>query len=124
MLTPGRYGDDMAVDWAARCEHILADTERDLVAAVGNSSLCAIGKSGDRLDGVKYLEGRSVALREFRRQLRDTGGAEAQREAEQRWRDHLQTVLERNMGPDWVAYRTGGVDALSDLADPDAPSDC
>lgn len=107
----------MAVDWAARCEQMLADTERDLVAAVGNSSLCAIGKSGNRFDGVKYLEGRSAALREVRRQLRDTAGAEAHREVEQRWRDHLQLTMDRNMGPDWVAYRSGGVDALSDLAE-------
>jgi len=116
----------MAVDWAARCEQILADAERDLVAAVGGSSLCAIGRSGERLDGVKYLEGRSAALREFRRQLRDTAGDEAHREVEQRWRDHLRLALDRNMGPDWVAYRTGGVDALTDLAEHEhrnAPSD-
>ena len=96
---------------------MLADTERDLVAAVGSSSLCAIGKSGARLDGVKYLEGRSAALREFRRHLGDTSGPEAHHEVEQRWRDHLRLALDRNMGPDWVAYRTGGVDALSDLAE-------
>ena len=116
----------MAVDWAARCEQMLADTERDLVAAVGNSSLCAIGKSGARLDGVKYLEGRSAALREVRRQLGDTAGDQAQREVEQRWRAHLQLTMDRNMGPDWVAYRTGGVDALGDLAEHEhrgAPSD-
>jgi hypothetical protein len=116
----------MAVDWAARCAQMLTDAERDLVAAVGNSSLCAIGRSGDRLDGVKYLEGRTTALREFRRQLGDTSGAEAHREVEQRWQDHLRLALNRNMGPDWVAYRTGGVDALTDLAEHEhrgAPSD-
>jgi hypothetical protein len=107
----------MAVDCAARCEQMLADTDRDLAAAVGNSSLCAIGKSGAHLDGVKYLEGRSAALREVRQKIGDTAGAEAHREVEQRWRDHLELAMERNMGPDWVAYRSGGVDALGDLAE-------
>jgi hypothetical protein len=78
--------------------------------------LCAIGRSGERLDRVKYLEGRSAALREFRRQLGETSGAEAHRGLEQRWRDQLRLVLDRDMGADWVAYRTGGVDALVDLA--------
>ena len=64
------------------------------------SSLCAIGRSGERLDDVKYLEGRSAALREVRRKLGDTAGDEAHREVEQRWRDHLQLALDRNIdGP-------------------------
>jgi plasmid stabilization system protein ParE len=58
---------------------------------------------------VKYLEGRSAALREFRRHLGDTSGPEAHHEVEQRWRDHPRLALDRNMGPDWVAYRTGGI---------------
>lgn len=115
-----RYDRRVAVDWRARCDQLLSDTERDLVAAVGDASLCAISKSGERVDGVKYLEGRSAALREYRRELADFSGAEAHRAVVRRWRDHLQLAQERDMGPDWVAYRSGGVDALADLADQEA----
>ena len=107
----------MSVDWRVRCEELLADAERDLIAAVGDASLCAISKSGDRVDGVKYLEGRSAALREYRRELTGTTGDAAHSEVGRRWRDQLQITLDRDMGPDWVAYRAGGVDALADLAE-------
>lgn len=108
----------MAVDWLERCDALLADTERDLASAVGGSSLCALSKSGDRVDAVKYLEGRFAALRELRREVATVSGDAAQPELLQRWRAQLQLAQEKDMGPDWLAYRTGGVDALQEVADP------
>ena len=77
----------MSADWRVRCEELLADADGDLIAAVGDASLCAISKSGDRVDGVKYLEGRSAALREYRRELTGTTGdaAHGETNSSSRW---------------------------------------
>jgi hypothetical protein len=115
----GRYGDGVPLDRRERCAQLLADTERDLVTAAGDASLCAIGKSGQRVAGVKYLEGRSAALREYRRELTATSDDDVLDAVVARWRDRLRQALDHDMGPDWVAYRTGGVDALDDLAEPE-----
>ncbi len=63
---------------------------------------------------MKYLEGRTAALREVRREIGTDGTAAVARVAAQ-WRAHLDAVQSRDMGPDWLAYRAGGVDVLGEL---------
>ena len=91
-------------------EDLLAEANRDLTHAVGDSSLCAVSKTGGRVDAVKYLEGRTSALREVRRE-----GPDALTRVESEWRSQLDRVLETEMGPDWLAYRAGGADVLAEL---------
>jgi hypothetical protein len=101
-------------DLSERIEELLAAANRDLMGAVGDSSLCAVSRSGDRVDGVKYLEGRTSALRELRRKVGDEGAAAVDSVAAE-WQRQLDRVQERDMGPDWLAYRAGGVDVLAEL---------
>jgi hypothetical protein len=104
----------MDVEWSDRATELLRSAETDLVAAAGDASLCALSKSGGRVDGVKYLEGRTAVLRAFLRALATTPGEEVHAEMTASWTAHLERARGR-MGPDWVAYRSGGVDALADL---------
>jgi hypothetical protein len=105
---------DTGVEWPDRATALLRSAERDLVAAAGDASLCALSRSGGRVDGVKYLEGRTAVLRAFLRALATTPGEQVHAEMTASWTAHLEQARER-MGPDWVAYRSGGVDALADL---------
>lgn len=100
----------------------LAVVEHDLLAATGGASLCAVSRSGDRVDAVKYLEGRMVALMELRRELQRVEPAErtdaaALAAVTDSWRTELAQVRERDAGPNWIAYRSGGVDELGEVAE-------
>ena len=101
-------------DLTIRIEDLLASANRDLMDAVGDSSLCAVSRSDGRVDGVKYLEGRTAALRELRREA-DRRGESVLADVAAEWRAQLDRVRERDMGPDWLAYRAGGVDVLVEL---------
>lgn len=98
-------------------ERLLADAEQQLNGAVGASSLCAISRSGARVDGAKYLEGRVAALRDLLRGGGNgtdvTGTLQA---VGATWRAALAMVVDNDMGPVWIAYRTGGVDVLEEVA--------
>lgn len=97
-------------------QHI-TDAERALDAAAGSSSLCTLSRSGVPMPGIKYPEGAWVALREVRREMRVTGAASSAIEAvRDRWAGDLERHIEAASGPDWVAYLTGGLDALDALA--------
>ncbi len=96
----------------------LADTAAAAMAsATEGASLCSVSRTGERIPGVKYPEGRWAALRALRRVLRredaDQAAAIAGLRAE--WAEEL--AARRAAGQDnWIAYRLGGVDALDDVA--------
>lgn len=97
-------------------ESRLTALEAELTAAVGSESLCAISRTAGSVPAAKYLEGRLAALMALRRSVRggnDLAASLAALGAE--WRRGLENVMARDAGPDWRAYRAGGVDELADL---------
>lgn len=96
--------------------------EADLLAAAGGASLCAISRSGDRVDGVKYLEGRLAVVAEAMR-VEQSGGdlVEHLTTALANWSLELEVVREVGHGRSWLPYRAGGVDELTMLLEELAP---
>lgn len=99
-----------------------------LAEATRGASLCSVSRSGERIEGVKYPEGRWAAMRELRRRwtrLEHTPGEPVRRhplvmavlaELSVVWRADLDS--RRSDGnSNWMAYRTGGVDALEEMQD-------
>jgi hypothetical protein len=87
-----------------------------LDAAAGTSSLCSLSRAGVPMPGLKYPEGAWAALREVKRRARS--GADVSVSASEvleRWRADLVSHEQRGSGPDWIAYLTGGVDAVDAL---------
>ena len=69
------------------------------------------------MPGVKYPEGAWVALRDVRRESSASGDVSVALDGvRQRWSTDLDRHTEAGSGPDWLAYLTGGLDALDDLA--------
>lgn len=97
---------------------LLGQAEQRLAAAAGDRSLCSISRSAGSVPAAKHLEGQVAALRALRRAL---GGGQPASEALPallaEWSAALADVTARDAGPDWRAYRAGGVDALNDLTD-------
>ena len=95
-----------------------------MTSATEGASLCSVSRTGERIPGVKYPEGRWAAMRALRRALRQAGtDADAAVAAEvaiaalrAEWGGDLEA--RRAAGQDnWIAYRLGGVDALAEVAD-------
>jgi hypothetical protein len=86
-----------------------------LDAAAGSSSLCSLSRSGVPMPGIKYPEGAWTALREVQRSGGEVTATSAAVRA--KWQADLDRHVERGSGPDWIAYLTGGVDALDALLD-------
>ncbi|MCA0329292.1 MAG: hypothetical protein LCI03_05220 [Actinobacteria bacterium] len=95
-------------------EHLLDDAASDLQRLSGGAAVCTFTRSGRAVPGIKYAEGRWAALREVHRGT-SSGGQQNARETLAAWQRQLDAVVARGAGADWVAYRTGGVDALHDL---------
>jgi len=96
----------------------LGRVQEELTAAVGGDSLCAISRSAGSVPAAKYLEGRMAALMALRRSMRRGDRLQASlAELLDEWRRGLDDVTARDAGPDWQAYRAGGVDELEELAD-------
>jgi hypothetical protein len=96
------------------------DATRHLAALAGDASMCAIGRSGRSFPAAKYHEGRQAASGQVRRLLRrgpsDTASAAAVLDdVTSEWRQSLDDAASK--GPDWVAYASGGLDALAELAE-------
>lgn len=72
-----------------------------------------MSKAVGSVPAAKYLEGRLVALRELGRA--EDPGCEAAVVLLGTWRRSLDDVIRRELGPDWAAYRAGGVDELTEL---------
>jgi hypothetical protein len=89
-----------------------------MASATDGASLCSISRSGRRVPGVKYLEGRWAALRALGRAIAAPAtDVEGQILAlrSQWWTDlqHRQGSADRH----WVDYLLGGVDALDEAAE-------
>ena len=83
----------------------------------GTVAVCSVTKAGRSVPGVEYAEGRWAALREVQRAGRaDAELAEVVAEVAHAWATQLERLRSREAGRDWIAYRSGGVDALAELA--------
>ena len=104
-------------------ERRLESVSAELAVASGDQSLCAISRSVGSVPVVKYLEGRRVAIDEMRRAVRaGRPFGEALSERTSAWRAELARTIDSSMGPDWRAYRAGGVDELESLEAPSRTS--
>ena len=106
----------------------ITEAELALQAAAGSQSVCELHKSGRVTGGVKYQEGRLVALHALRRALRVLARDEGQAagpvlQAElARWQDLLhdhQSAALPSMP--WIAYAQGGVDVCSAILERQDP---
>ena len=94
----------------------LDEAAATLDAAAGSASLCTFSRAGVPMPGIKYPEGAWSALRDVARDVRSRGDVCASGQAvRQRWSDDLALHEQRGSGPDWIAYLTGGVDAIDGL---------
>jgi len=101
-----------------RATDVRADAVSHLTALAGDASMCAIGRSGRSFPAAKYHEGRQSGAGDVRRALRrwSADGALADAvvaDVRQRWQQTLDGAQAK--GPDWVAYATGGLDALAEI---------
>lgn len=109
-------------DRLARATDVRADAVRHLTALAGDASMCAIGRSGRSFPAAKYHEGRQAAASQLRRALlrldTDEQSADAADAAVDAVRSQWQKTLTdaERKGPDWVAYASGGLDALAEVA--------
>lgn len=95
---------------------LIDEAARLLQARSAGESVCALAKVGTPFPAAKYAEGRWAALREVQRAIRSgVELASAAEAAELAWREHLRALQAREAGQDWIAYRSGGIDALVDL---------
>ncbi len=98
-------------------ERRLVDAAAALDTGTGGAAVCAPARAGTRAPAAKYLEGRWAALHEVSRACRRSqldvvivAGT-----AREPWAAHLARLHERSAGADWIAYRSGGLDALTEL---------
>ena len=98
----------------------IARAEQDFARHAGNQSACQLHKDGRVTGGMKYDEGRLVALTTLRRIVskQDTWApaqlAEALQSEQNRWQRALQTYQSaEHPSIAWVAYQQGGVDAVA-----------
>ncbi|MBU3994325.1 MAG: hypothetical protein KKF42_00880 [Actinobacteria bacterium] len=82
--------------------------------ASGGASACSFTKAGISVPSLKYAEGRWAALRELKSQGADRRAAE---HLVAQWREQLVALEAREASRDWLAYRSGGVDALTEFAE-------
>ena len=101
----------------ALLDDLLSAATRALDASGGGRAMCSFTKAGVAVPGMKYAEGRWASLRVVRRATPGTGSvAHAVAEARQAWLSAYERALAGGAGPDWIAYRSVGVDALDELA--------
>lgn len=107
-----------------RLAQLIATAERDYTTHTAGGNVCQIQKQGRVTGGMKYDEGRFIALHSARRLLLPSacGADQAAYQtviAEElaRWRASLQ-LWQANPRPaiPWVAYYQGGSDALEALS--------
>ena len=82
--------------------------------AAGSASVCSYTKAGTPVPALKYAEGQWAALRELKSRGVDRTVAER---LSAEWRDQLLALQSRGASSDWLAYRSGGVDALLEFAE-------
>lgn len=100
-------------DLLERATEVRADAVRHLTALAGNASMCAIGRSGRSFPAAKYHEGRQSGASDVRRSLRRDPADVGLEGVRRQWQQMLASADAK--GPDWVAYATGGLDALAEI---------
>lgn len=105
-----------------RLEALTEEAATSMSRLAGGAAVCTFTRAGIAVPGIKYAEGRWAALREVHRGAgpSDDDARAAAESSLVTWRTQLAAVEERGAGRDWIAYRTGGVDALTELLDVDA----
>lgn len=97
----------------------IAAAERSLTDQTGGANVCRLQQDGRVTGGMKYDEGRLVALSALRRRLREAAGEDIRALVAQdlgRWREALRAQQARERPAiQWVAYNQGGVDALEEV---------
>ena len=113
---PAETASDVLLE---RATDVRMDATKHLTALAGDASMCAIGRSGRSFPAAKYHEGRQSAASQVRRALRSgpTGGPALAVVTTVRaeWEQMLAGAPSK--GPDWVAYATGGLDALAEITE-------
>ncbi len=96
---------------------LLREAEQALAVASAGRSMCGLSRAGRPVPAVKYHEGRWAAAREVQRMCRrtDLRPAAAAEVVHDAWQTAAQRFSERDASPDWLAYRTGGIDAMDSL---------
>lgn len=109
----------MTASLMALLEQQLAAAEQAVMASTGGAAWCQLQRDGRVTGGVKYDEGRLAALMAVRRHWRDSDPVtwEQALVAElNQWQQALATVqAQPKPAMPWLAYRQGGVDALTAL---------
>ncbi len=106
-------------------DQMILHTEQEYALHTGAQTTCQLHKDGRVTGGLKYEEGRLVALtgaRRIVRKVQDTGNnalIDALQSERNRWRQTLLTYQSADRpSVMWVAYNQGGVDALDELLAP------
>ena len=107
-----------AADLLERATDVRLDATKHLTALAGDASMCAIGRSGRSFPAAKYHEGRQSAASQVRRALRSGTPVTASvvvTTVRADWEQMLAGAPSK--GPDWLAYATGGLDALAEITE-------
>lgn len=95
---------------------LLEEAAQSMQRLAGGMAVCTFSRAGVPVPGIKYAEGRWAALRETQRKAaadEDLAGTAAR--VASVWEAALRRGREANSGKDWIAYYTGGVDALAEF---------
>lgn len=115
-----------APPWSAASdalERLVEDALAQLQQASTGPSLCEAGRSRTPVPSAKFAEGRLAALRQVRRLAGAAGPAASIEQVRAEWSADLARRRESGAGPDWIAYREGGLAGLADLAGAGGASD-
>lgn len=96
----------------------LAEAVAEMQRLSDGVAICTSARAGIPTTERKYAEGRWAALREVQREVvsgQDVGTAA--HAVSDSWASDLERQRGRRAGPDWVAYRSGGIDAVGGLID-------
>jgi hypothetical protein len=103
---------------AAALAELIDEAATVMQGQSGGQSVCALTKAGKSVPGLKYAEGRWAALREVRSKAdSDAETPPVVAAVTAAWVGHLDRLQIRGAGVDWIAYRSGGIDALAELAE-------
>ena len=100
--------------WVTWLDSEIEATAHAITTETGGSSVCRVHKDGRVTGGLKYHEGRLVALNEVRRLAhRAHDLPTALDDLEDHWTAELDVRrTAEHASPPWVAYATGGVEAI------------
>ena len=102
--------------WVTWLDSEIETAAHAITTETGGSSVCRVHKDGRVTGGLKYQEGRLVALNEVRRlahRSASTDLAGALDDLEGHWTAELDVRrTAEHASPPWVAYATGGVEAI------------